>query len=268
MRETGRHWPLLVMLGALVAFAMAVVVLPGEMDPEEFLILVLGFIPYAWSVAGYAYRNMERFRLRVDRALAKLRNASVRISLVYEQEVPPEVVAAAWLGVVSAIDEFGDGRARELSRQSTNVVWSLDGITVQARLHATLSPLEGEVHTIAVQIPPTDASIRTWPDLLEKSVVPAFRKVERAIPPDPDRCLRPKISTEILFDGPNPYFGYFVARVGREAVARFDIEYFERLADDRAGVTIHADRIRFVVENLDFARWLSLKYLALGEPVS
>lgn len=253
-----RHWPLLAFAAALLALLLAYVA--GSSAIREMAAPLLVIVPIAWSLSQYAYREADRYRLFVDRLRARLRNPNVVWGLAGEIQLRDGEAAAAWSAAEKALPEPIEVISSTWGDYSAVLE---GGVALRVRLQTWTDPVDGELAQVTAKLHPTTGTLRFWRDRVDNTFIPIMRKIEAALAPHANHPY--KYSVDIIFEPSNPYFGYFVARVERDALQHFDVAFYEDAAQEKSLVQVREDRLSFVTRTLDAARGLSLKHLALQE---
>lgn len=233
---------------------------PGSLA-HKLSIVVLGSAPLSWALAQYSYRKVDWFRLRVDAELARRRNSSITWSATCEW---PILESSIWDSVSEALREAADSGGI-LSEEFGNLVVVSKGVTIRLSLAAIETDEEGFERDLRVIFPAIAGPIRTWEDRIEEAVVPLLHHIGDIV--RGQHAGSAKFAVTVGFeDRENPYFGYFVSRLERDAIRSFDVDYFEDVATDRVLVKVRQNSLGFVTSNLDTLRRLSVKFLGLRTP--
>lgn len=255
-----RHWVLIVFLFALAGLGLIYVILSGTVWARVASALLV-VVPVAWSVAQYSYSHVERYRLLIDGARARLQNHNVVWGITAEYQIRAGKSTLAWKAVQEALPE---GREQIPSTTASYAAVLKNGIPLTARVMPWMDPLQGERHQIIVRLHPTTGTLRFWKRLIDDELIPTLRRIESAVAHYNEDSF--KYSVDVIFEELNPYFGYFVARVERGALQRFDVAYYEEAAQERALVEVRDTRLSFVTRSLDAAGGLMRRFLVLAPP--
>lgn len=263
MRESSalrRHWPVLIFLGALGLFAVVYANVDDQGLRRWLSILLVG-APIAWGLSQYAYHSIDRYRLFLDRLRARLRNPNVIWGMTGEFQLREGEAEAAWKAIETVLPEENEQIA---SRWGDRALMLEGGVALRISLQSWVDPTEGERTLVTAKLHPTTGTLRFWRDRVENLFIPLLRRIETAVAPHAEPPF--KYSVDVKFESGNPYFGYFLARVERHALQRFDVAYFEEAAQERSLIEVREDRLQFVTRSLDAARGLTLRHLVLEPP--
>lgn len=250
-----QHWPALLALGVFGLVGLGALALPGGTALRATAIALWGVVPLSVAIATYAYARFDRYRLFVNRLRFRVLNPESTWGLTAEFQVADPAV---WEQVEGALDAELQPGERKMARTDGNAVWNARGLVVQVSATVAGDPIEGDVALVRVEIPPITRPYRTWWRVIERDAAPLVARIERSL--QAQDC---KFVVRLAFPGDNPYFGLFVSGVGRSAVARFDIEFFEQSAGERDRVRVREGGVEVVTGTLLAAQTLSLRYLTL-----
>jgi hypothetical protein len=231
--------------------------LPPDSGVRKAAVLLWTLVPVALAICQYLYARVERFRLALNRGRFWVSNPESTWGLTTEYQVDDAFLA--WKDAAEALEGMLRRGDKALTRADGNGVWITQGMTVQVALDTYSDPFDGEQAILRVEIPPVARPFRTWHKAIQDEAVPLVERIERALSPRARKFI-----TRVTFPGDNPYFGLFIAQVGRTAVTRVDVEYFEQSAGEKDAVRVLADRLEVVTSSLLSAQRLSLRYLTLA----
>lgn len=249
------HWPLIVLIAVLVAFCIAVLMVPASSAAGRAVQLLFGVVPASFALWQYSYTHIESHRLRVNRARLWLTNPEVSWGLDAEFDV-----ASGTTALVEArrclVERMADQDA-VLSETDQSLVAQMAGVTLRLTALRAEDPFES-IDVLRLDVPSASRSWRGWQSFVDREMPRLLEEIERATSPSAR-----KYTVEIAFARENPYFGLFVHQVPETSLTRFDIEYFE--GPDRTGavIRVHRHRIQITTDSLQSSRVLSMQYLAL-----
>jgi len=97
---------------------------------------------------------------------------------------------------------------------------------------------------------------------LSDSISPLLHKIDQTL----KAAVGKKFYVTARFPGPNPYFGLFIAHLDPEAVAQYNIRFFETTSTERDPINIRRDGIDIVTDSAHAAERLARHYLTLTPP--
>jgi hypothetical protein len=252
------HWPLMVLIGVMVVFGVAIVVVPRDSTVGRLTLVLWGAIPSSIALWQYSYSHLESHRLRVNRARLWLANPEVSWALDVELQVSD--ADAGLTAAAAAISDQMLATDVALANESQRFVTQFHGVTL--RVVPDRFETAGEAtEVLRLEIPSSSRSWRGWKTFVDRDVPLLLEAVNRAVAP-----VEQKLVVDIRFARENPYFGLFVRQVPEASLIRFDVEYFEHPDRTGAVVRVHRDKVQIVTDSIQSGRLLSLQYLAL-EPV-